>query len=81
MTGVVPDVNRLGINPRGLSVKRHNVAFDRRGDDGARLVSDRGGRAGSIARDWKLGPVGDLSFAPSITLRPNGPVEMRVRRR
>ncbi|MFB6077828.1 MAG: cytochrome P450 [Halarchaeum sp.] len=35
----------------------------------------------TIARDWRLEPQSDLSFAPSITLRPEGDVEMRVRRR
>ncbi|WP_058364946.1 cytochrome P450 [Haloparvum sedimenti] len=35
----------------------------------------------TLARDWTFDPLGDLSFAPSITLRPDGPVEMRVERR
>ncbi|GGL46974.1 cytochrome P450 [Halocalculus aciditolerans] len=35
----------------------------------------------TIARDWRTRPQHDLSFAPSITLRPDGAVEMRVERR
>ncbi|GGL35454.1 cytochrome P450 [Halarchaeum grantii] len=35
----------------------------------------------TIVRDWRLEPRADLSFDPSITLRPDGPVEMRVVRR
>ena len=35
----------------------------------------------TIAREWTTSPVADLSFAPSITLRPDGPVEMVVERR
>ncbi|GAD51327.1 unspecific monooxygenase [Halarchaeum acidiphilum MH1-52-1] len=35
----------------------------------------------TIVRDWEVDPLDDLSFAPSITLRPDGPVEIRVRRR
>ena len=36
----------------------------------------------TIARKWRLEPISDeLSFSPSITLRPDGPVEMVVHRR
>lgn len=35
----------------------------------------------TIVRDWELEPVEALSFAPSITLRPDGDVEMQVVRR
>ncbi|MFB6130819.1 MAG: cytochrome P450 [Salinigranum sp.] len=36
----------------------------------------------TVAREWRLDPVeADLSFRPSITLRPSGPVEMIPRRR
>ncbi|WP_435364666.1 cytochrome P450 [Haloarchaeobius sp. DYHT-AS-18] len=35
----------------------------------------------TIAQEWTVEPHDDLSFAPSITLRPDGPVEMTVRRR
>lgn len=35
----------------------------------------------TIAQEWTVDPHDDLSFAPSITLRPDGPVEMTVRRR
>lgn len=35
-----------------------------------------------IARNWEFEAVTEeLSFAPSITLRPDGPVKVRVRRR
>lgn len=35
----------------------------------------------TLVRDWTFDPLEDLSFAPSITLRPDGPVEMHVERR
>jgi cytochrome P450 len=35
----------------------------------------------TVCREWRLEPLDDLSFTPSITLRPDGPVEMRVERR
>ncbi|WP_372479493.1 cytochrome P450 [Halomicrobium sp. HM KBTZ05] len=35
----------------------------------------------TVAQDWTVEPHDDLSFAPSITLRPDGPVEMTVHRR
>ncbi|MFC7198761.1 cytochrome P450 [Halospeciosus flavus] len=35
----------------------------------------------TIAREWALRPHDDLSFSPSITLRPDGDVEMTVVRR
>lgn len=36
----------------------------------------------TIAQDWEFEPVTeDLSFSPSITLRPDGPVKLRVERR
>lgn len=36
----------------------------------------------SIAREWEFEPVTEeLSFSPSITLRPDGPVKVRVTRR
>jgi len=35
----------------------------------------------TVVRDWEVEPLEGLSFAPSVTLRPDGPVEMRVRRR
>ncbi|MFC7205115.1 cytochrome P450 [Haloferax namakaokahaiae] len=35
----------------------------------------------TLAQAWTVEPTHDLSFDPSITLRPDGPVEMVVRRR
>jgi cytochrome P450 len=36
----------------------------------------------TMARDWTFEPVTEeLSFSPSITLRPDGPVRLRVGRR
>ncbi|MFB6073706.1 MAG: cytochrome P450 [Haloarculaceae archaeon] len=35
----------------------------------------------TVAREWAFEPLDELSFSPSITLRPDGPVEMTVRRR
>lgn len=35
----------------------------------------------TIAQEWTVEPHDELSFAPSITLRPDGPVEVTVRRR
>jgi cytochrome P450 len=36
----------------------------------------------TVAQDWTVDPVTEsLSFSPSITLRPDGPVRVRVRRR
>jgi cytochrome P450 len=36
----------------------------------------------TMARDWSFEAVTEeVSFSPSITLRPDGPVELRVHRR
>jgi len=35
----------------------------------------------TIAQEWRFEPLDDLSFSPSITLRPDGPVEMVTHRR
>jgi len=83
--------------PEAFRPERWTTAFERElppfayfpfGGGPRRCIGDRFARLearlvlATVARDWRLEPVADeLSFSPSITLRPDGPVEMVPRRR